>query len=133
MGRTAEAEEVLAERRRNAKTASDHNALCWRQATAGIFLETALKDCEEALKLRQDYSAALSNLGLVLLRLGRFDEALTAYDKSVKRDVWSEALFGRALVHSAKGNKASAIADRNAALKEDPDVETQFAEYGLKL
>jgi tetratricopeptide (TPR) repeat protein len=132
-GRAAEAEKIFAEQRANAKTWSDFNSLCWRKATAGVMLESALQDCREALKLRPDSGAALDSLGLVLLRLGKLDEALNAYSQSIAKKTGASPLMGRALVHKAKGNAALAEADRAESLRLDPEVEEWFAEYGLKL
>ncbi len=41
--------------------------------------------------------------------------------------------MGRAMVYAAKGDKAKASADAAEARKLDPDVDTEFAGYGLKL
>lgn len=132
-GRMAEAEKAYAEIRSMAKTALELNNLCWTKGTAGILLQSALDDCREALKLQPDSGAYLDSLGMVLLRLGKLDEALAAYDKAIAKSTGPSSLMGRAMVHMRKGDKARAEADRVEALKLDPDAETRFAEYGLKL
>lgn len=133
LGKAEEAQSVFAEQRRLALSANQLNALCWSKATAGILLESALEECREALKLRPEHGPTIDSLGLVLFRLGRLDEALATYDRAVEKKVGPPSLMGRALVHSAKGEKGRAQADRGEALKLDPDIETRFAEYGLKL
>jgi len=132
-GKVADAEKIFADVRSQAKTASDFNSLCWAKATKAILLETALADCQEALRLKPDAGAYLDSLGMVLLRLGKFDEALAAYDKAVAKDTGSASLMGRALVYTRKGDKARAETDRAKAIKLDPDAETRFAEFGLRL
>jgi tetratricopeptide (TPR) repeat protein len=132
-GKIQEAEKAFAEVRSRAKTASDFNSLCWAKATRAILIESALEDCRQALKLKPDAGAYLDSLGMVMLRLGRLDEALTAYDKAVAKSAGSASFMGRALVYARKGDKAHASADRAEALKLDPDAEARFSEFGLKL
>ncbi len=132
-GRTAEAEKIFAEQRAKATTSGDFNQLCWRKATAGMMLESALADCREALKLKSDNGAILDSLGLVLLRLGRLDEALAAYDQAIAKRSIADSFMGRAIVRARKGDVARANADRAEALSRDADIEGRFAEYGVRL
>jgi Tfp pilus assembly protein PilF len=41
--------------------------------------------------------------------------------------------MGRAIAYSRKGDKEHSTADATQALRVDPDAQTRFAEYGLKL
>jgi hypothetical protein len=70
---------------------------------------------------------------MVLLRMGKIDEALAVYNNAIAKNSGSASFMGRALVHARKGDKASAEADRAAAILLDPDAEVRFAEYGLTL
>jgi tetratricopeptide (TPR) repeat protein len=133
MGRTAEAEKIFAQNRERASTASQLNSLCWKMASAGILLEDALRNCEDALKLSPEHGPTIDSLGMVLLRLGRLDEALATYGKAVAKRLGAPSLMGRAMVYARMGRDELAAADRSQALKLDPDVENRFAEYGLKL
>lgn len=133
LGRTAEAEKLFASLRTKAKTAEELNNVCWEKATHGILLETALSDCQDALKQEPANGNALDSLGMVLLRLGKYSEALEAYTKAIAADGDAESLMGRAFVYARTGDAARAAADREAALKLDPDTETRFADYGLKM
>ena len=132
-GRIAEATKILAMERRKAKTAADLNVLCWTKATAGIMLESALQDCRDALKIKPESGPYFDSLGMVLLRLGKFDEALAAYDQAIAKMRAPASYMGRAFAYARKRDKARAEADRAEALKLNPDVEALFAEYGLKL
>lgn len=132
-GRTSEAEQIFREQRATAITYSDFNSLCWRKGTVGAMLETALDDCRQSLKLKPEDGGTLDSLGLVLFKLGRLDEALSAYDHAIAKRSSASSLLGRALVYKAKGNGELTEADRKAALKLDPEIEESFAEYGLKL
>ena len=42
--------------------------------------DEAVDSCQQALRLRPDYTEARTNLGNALLKLGRHDESLTCYD-----------------------------------------------------
>lgn len=132
-GRVADSNVEFQTIRATAKTAADFNNLCWTKATAGILLESALEDCREALRLAPESGPYLDSLGMVLLRLGRLEEALAAYDKAVAKRTGSASLMGRALVHARRGDTSRAQADRAEALKTSPDIEEGFTDYGLRL
>ena len=126
------AEKILGTLRSDAKSATEFNNLCWRQATENILLETALHDCEQAIKLNPKNFAAVDSLAFVKLRLGKIDEAIAFYDQAIANNTGSDSYMGRAIAYARKGDKARAEADRAQALKTDPDAETRFSEYGLK-
>lgn len=110
------------------------NNLCWEKGTAGVALESALADCDAALSAAPDSVAFLDSRALVLLRLGRLDDAIAAYDAVLaKRRVSPTSLYGRAIARSRKGDKEKAQVDLDAALKLDPDVQKQFEGYGVTM
>ncbi len=110
------------------------NNMCWEKAIAGVALESALEECDLALSKVPDAAAYLDSKGLVLLRLGRLDEAISVYGKALdKRPNQSSSLFGRAAAWARKGDKAKADADVAAALKANPDVRTEFEGYGIRI
>jgi tetratricopeptide (TPR) repeat protein len=132
MGRTAEAQKTFETLRSSAKGAQDYNGLCWDKATAGIMLESALQDCREALKLKPDEGAYLDSLGMVLLKLGKLDDALAAYNRAVANGTGADSLMGRAFVYLKKGDRRHAEADAEAARKLAPDIDSIFDDYDLK-
>jgi tetratricopeptide (TPR) repeat protein len=74
----------------------------------------------------------MDSKGLVLLRLGRVDDAISVYDAALaKRPKQSASLYGRGLAQLKKGNTGAADQDRKAALAVDPDVVETFADMGL--
>ena len=109
------------------------NNLCWSKATANIELNSALDDCRAALKLEPDAGAFLDSLGMVLLRLGRLDEAMAAYDKAIDSRTGAASFMGRAIVRARKGDAVGAEADRASAAKLSTRIEEQFAGYDLRL
>ncbi|HKX92053.1 MAG TPA: DUF3857 domain-containing protein [Sphingomicrobium sp.] len=132
LGRSAEASKLFADLRTRARDAGKLNNLCWEKATAGILLESALAECTEALKLRPDSAAVLDSLGLTLLRLGRYEEAIGAYDKAIAGGIGAISLMGRSIAQARKGNKSLAEADRKAALAENPDIAAEAQRFGLQ-
>jgi tetratricopeptide (TPR) repeat protein len=132
-GHTTDAENILSAERAKAKTAAEFNSLCWIKATAGILLEAALQDCQEAVRLDPNSGAATDSLAFVQLRLGKIDEAIALYDRAIAKKIGSASYMGRAIAYSRKGDRARADADRAEAIRLDPDAETRFAEFGLKL
>ncbi|MET0373774.1 MAG: tetratricopeptide repeat protein, partial [Rhizorhabdus sp.] len=61
------------------------NNMCWAKATAGVALESALADCNVALAKEPDDVQFLDSRGLVLLRLGRLDDAIADYDRALAK------------------------------------------------
>jgi len=131
LGRTDEAGKLLTTLRSRATTATMLNNLCWDKATAGILLDSALDECNAALKIKPDAPAYLDSLGMTLLRLGRYDEAISVYDKAIAGGTGAISLMGRSIAHARKGEKALADADRKAAIADDPEINARAQRYGL--
>jgi len=131
-GKTADAKQQITQIRAETKEATDFNTLCWEQATNDVFLDGALEDCRQALKLRPDTSGYIDSLGMVLLRLGKLDESIAAYTRAIGKSRSAASLLGRAFAYARKGDMAQANADRSDALKLDSQIEEEFVEYGLK-
>lgn len=109
------------------------NNLCWTKAISGQSLQTALADCNAAIAKQPAVPAYLDSRGLVLLRLGRTDEAIADYDAVLaKSPLSASSLYGRAIAWSRKGDKAKSDADAAAAIKANLDIEKDFERYGLK-
>jgi tetratricopeptide (TPR) repeat protein len=132
-GRLAEAGKAFDAERSKAKSASDFNRLCAAKARQDVLLESAFEDCREALRKDAGYWRANENLGLVLLKLGRLDQALAAYDEAVAKKTGAYAYMGRAMVHARMGDMERSRTDAAAARKLRPDIDDDFAEYGLSL
>jgi tetratricopeptide (TPR) repeat protein len=106
-------------------------ARCWTRAVAGKQLEAALADCDQALKKERN-SVTMSDRGLVLLRLGRFDESIAQFSAALKAEPrLAPALYGRGLAELKKGNKAAGDADIAAAASIAPALAQQYRRYGL--
>jgi tetratricopeptide (TPR) repeat protein len=133
-GRTADAERTLANQRAAARTPDDFSSICSTEARlGGSMLEPALRDCEAALKLQAKYSAAVGNVALIELRMGKYDASIAHYAEAIANQPSADHYFGRAIAYARKGEAANAQADRAEALKLNADIELSFAEYGLKM
>jgi len=131
-GRTADAQKIFAEVRREMKSPGQLNNLCWNKATAGVMLESAVQDCRDALKPDPGNSQYQDSLGMALLKLGKLDEALEAYNRAIADNRRAASLMGRAFVYWRKGDRERAAEDAAAARKISPKIDEAFAAYGLK-
>lgn len=117
-----------------AKAATLLNNMCWAKATAGVGLQSALADCDAALTTAPDAAGFIDSRALVLLRLGRVDEAIAAYSRALaKQPDQPSSLYGRAAAWARKGDATRSAADAKAAIRINPDVRDQFERYGIKL
>ncbi len=101
------------------------NNLCWAQGVAGFDLETALSDCDAAIAAAPE-AAFIDSRAMVLMHLGRFEEAKRAYDTALEhRPYMSASLFGRGLARIALGDPEGQ-ADIDRALALDVDARDDF-------
>ena len=95
-------------------------------------MEAALSSCDAALSLQADSTNAHDSRGLVLLRMGRYTEAINEYNTSLKtRPDESMSLYGRCLAKRLNGDKVAGDADVKSAVGMNAYVATAFANYGL--
>jgi len=109
------------------------NARCWTRAISGRNLEAGVADCEAGLKLKPGAADILDSEGLLELRLGRWDKAISDYDLVLAQHPDTPtSLFGRGLAKHFNGLKSDGDADMVAASAIDVTIADQFARYGLK-
>jgi len=109
------------------------NGRCWVRAIANTELDLALKDCTKAIELADHPAVVLDSRGFVYYRLGRFDEAIADLDAAIKLNpAEANSLFVRGLARTAKGLTTGAQDIADARLLK-PDVEAEYARYGLKV
>jgi tetratricopeptide (TPR) repeat protein/transglutaminase-like putative cysteine protease len=109
------------------------NNVCWELATADVTLASALDDCNAALAKQPDLVAALDSRGFVLMRLGRYDQAIASYDAALKRDpLEADSLYGRGICELRSGRKSRGRADIRAATSLSYAVADEFAHYGVQ-
>jgi tetratricopeptide (TPR) repeat protein/transglutaminase-like putative cysteine protease len=116
-----------------AKQPGELNNLCWTLATADVSLPSALDDCNTAVAKAPTLTAALDSRGFVLMRLGRYDQAIASYDSALKRNpVEIDSLYGRGICELRSGKKKPGDADIKAATSLSYSVADEFAHYGVQ-
>jgi hypothetical protein len=106
-----------------------YNNRCWTRAALGD-LQGALKDCDEALRLKPGLAIALDSRGLVDLKLGRSADAIKDYSASIDKDPRSvSSLFGRGLATKRSGGDGTP--DLDLAKSMDANIGREFASYGV--
>lgn len=105
------------------------NSLCWNMAENGYALEQALAYCDEALASSPMAGSILDSRALVLLHLGRFDEALADYERVLSMDATIvPSRYGRGLARLALGDEGGRE-DLERARLIDPQVGQSFEVY----
>ena len=116
---------------------SDQWAVFTRQADDLVKkknLVDAVAMYQEALKLKPDYSVALSNLGSALMQLGRNEEAIPHLQNALKADTnLTAANLNLANIHLSKNEAAAALPLLQTALKTAPNVPDVYRNLGLVL
>ncbi|HEY0437071.1 MAG TPA: tetratricopeptide repeat protein, partial [Phenylobacterium sp.] len=109
------------------------NEVCWTRATMGVDLQKALADCDSSLALYPTASQTLDSRAFVLLRLGRYEEAVAAYGEALKlRPRQAESLYGRGLAEIGLQRSKEGEADLAAARAISAKVVQEFADWGVK-
>jgi tetratricopeptide (TPR) repeat protein len=135
-GKFADAERVvsayIASHPRNEDLALALGVRCRTRAFTGEGLEQALKDCDDAIRYRPGVAQAYASRGLVELRLGKNDAAISDFNQTIRlepRAPW--ALYGRGVGEARKGEKAQSDADLAAAAAVSPHIADDAKQVGL--
>ncbi len=114
--------------------ASFLNERCWIKATLNVQLDTALKDCTRSIELSDtNTGAALDSRAMTYFRMARPQEALADLDAAIDlRPASAESLFMRGIVRERGGDRKAAAADLAAARLLSPQVDEEYARYGIK-
>nr|WP_315393535.1 tetratricopeptide repeat protein [uncultured Duganella sp.] len=132
MGRAKQAAAGFEAARAAAGTRHALNNLAWFLATQNTELPRALAAIDAALVNPARVPAHLDTKAMVLLRLGRYREAVAVYDEALAlRPRMAFSRFGRGLAKRRAGDRAGAEADFKAARRAQPGVEGDYARMGL--
>lgn len=108
------------------------NDRCWARAVLRRDLELALKDCNQAIRMRPATAAYLDSRGLVHLRMGAYDLAIADYDEAVRLQPRQPmTLYARGVAKIRKGAADDGQADEKAALAINARVVDQALRLGL--
>lgn len=109
------------------------NSVCWELATADISLATALDACNAAIAKAPTSSDIIDSRGFVLMRLGRYHQAIAAYDAALKLNpLQTSSLYGRGICELRLGERKRGQADITKATALGWAVADEFAHYGVR-
>ena len=104
---------------------------CW----PGFMLsqtQSAERNCEEALRLKPNDTGASIDLGIVRLRLRRWNDAIADFDADLLIfPTGAYARYGRAIANFGLGNRGKAQVDLTLAKHEMPRNDEIFQSYNL--
>lgn len=113
-------------------TAAELNHVCAIRTMLGQSLDKALAECDESLRQKPDYAAALDSRATVNLRLGRMKEAVDDATAAIERKPdLASSYFVRAVALRKLGVTEAASRDLARARELDPAVEQAFAGFGV--
>ena len=85
-------------------------------------LDRAIRDFDQAIKIKPDFAEALINRGNAFAGKGEFDTAIRDYDQVIKiKPDFANAFCNRGIAFAKKGELDTAIRDFDQALKIKPD------------
>jgi len=109
------------------------NARCWAKGTRSVMLETALRDCTDAIELSSSTVAALDSRAIVWYRLGRYEEALRDLDAALlQAPGQSASRYMRAVVLKRLKRDPEAARELEIARRLSPNIDKTYARYGIK-
>ncbi len=109
------------------------NSRCWIKGTLGVALDTALKDCTKSIELADSPAAALDSRAMVYFRMDRMEDALADLNAALDVAPGQEAsMFLRGVIRKRQGDAADAAADLSAARLLRPQIDRDYARYGIK-
>jgi tetratricopeptide (TPR) repeat protein len=108
------------------------NSRCWARALLDA-LEEALADCNQAVRLSPKDANALDSRGFVHLKSGRLVRAVADYSSALRIDPkLATSLYGRGLAKIGRGDRGGGTEDVAAAKALRPDIQAEFARYGIR-
>jgi tetratricopeptide (TPR) repeat protein len=121
------------------KAAADkpHNAValnnrCWTKGTLDVALDAALADCTKSIEIADSPASVLDSRAMVYFRMGRMEDALADLDAALAIAPGQAAsLFMRGVIRKRRG-LAGAAADLAAARLMSPQIDKDYARYGIK-
>jgi len=112
---------------------SAQNSRCWARVEAGIELDRAKKDCDDAIDDDGKNPHFLDSRGWLYLRLDQPAKARSDFDAALKsQPAFDWPLYGRALVHLRLGETAAAQADLAAARQADARIDAKVKAAGFE-
>jgi tetratricopeptide (TPR) repeat protein len=109
---------------------------CYAKALQNKNLDSALSDCNRAMALinmrNPDNAWVLANRGLVRMRQGALDKAISDFDRALKlQPKYARALYGRGVALIRTNKVKQGESDIDAAAKLDKTLKDQMQRYGV--
>jgi predicted aspartyl protease/tetratricopeptide (TPR) repeat protein len=109
---------------------------CYAKALQNKSLDSALSDCNRAMALidmrNPDNAGVLANRGLVRLRQGALDKAISDFNDALKlQPKYARALYGRGVALIRMNKTKQGESDIDAAAKLDRTLKDQMQHYGV--
>lgn len=105
---------------------------CWARAITGKELDAGLADCDEAIDKLRRPAQTLEARAIILMRLGRFADAIAGLDDVLKvDDRRNAARYLRGYCEKQAGDAAKGDADMAAALAADPTAADFLVRTGV--
>jgi len=109
------------------------NERCWLKGILNVQLDTALKDCTQSIELSSYNFAALDSRALIYIRLHRLPEALADLNAGLDLNpTTAGSLYLRSLIERTNGDRQHADQDLADAKMISPQIEQEYARWGLK-
>ena len=110
-----------------------YNGRCWMRANWGHELDTALADCNEALRQKPGYAPYLDSRALVYLRMEKYADAIgDAHAALAGNPNMPTSLYILGVARLKTGDEKNGNADIAAAVQIDPTIPAMFAKWGVK-
>jgi Tfp pilus assembly protein PilF len=94
----------------------------------------AVREFEEALRIRPEYAEAHCNLGVLLQDLGKFEDAIAHYQQALRiKPNYEDAHYDLGVALVRQGQMTEAMAQWEEALRIDPDYAEAHANLGVAL
>ena len=95
-------------------------------------LDTAIRDYNQALKIKPDYAEALNSRGIAFADKGELDRAIRDFDQAININPdFAEVFYNRGIAFADKGELDRAIRDFDQAIKLKPDYAKAFNNRGV--
>lgn len=109
------------------------NSRCWIKGTQNVALDTALKDCTKSMELSDSPVSALDSRAMVYFRMDRMDDALADLNAALDLNPdLAGSLYMRGVIQGQQGASAKAAADLAAARLIEPQIDQDYARFGIK-
>ncbi len=116
------------------RNASLFNSRCWLRGIANIDLDAAKQDCSHAIELGDQITpAALDSRAMIYYRQHNYVEAAADLKATLDANPGQPgSLFMQAIVERELGKNKESAADLAGARLLDPQVDEEYARYGVK-